>query len=84
MQLVEIVEKHQRKRKLLNDLILTDTTLRPIADKVLAGRRLAFEDGIELYRSPDLLAVGFGQAAPYQSEQRLRGALQAVRVWPRP
>jgi len=46
-------------RILLSELILTDKRLRPIADKVLAGERLTFEDGIELYRSPDLLAVGW-------------------------
>jgi aminodeoxyfutalosine synthase len=45
--------------KLLSELILTDTKLQPIADKVLAGQRLSFADGIELYRSPDLLAVGW-------------------------
>jgi aminodeoxyfutalosine synthase len=33
--------------------------LEPIADKVLAGERLSMDDGIALYRSPDLLAVGW-------------------------
>src|SRR5206468_2796867 len=42
-----------------SELILTDKSLRPVVDKVLAGERLTFEDGIELYRSPDLLAVGW-------------------------
>ena len=37
-------------RILLSELILTDKRLRPIADKVLAGQRLTFEDGIDLYR----------------------------------
>jgi len=36
-----------------------DTQLRPIAEKVLAQERLSFEDGISLYRSPDILAVGW-------------------------
>jgi len=35
-----------------------DPKLRPIADKVIAGERLSLEDGIALYRSPDLLAIG--------------------------
>ena len=35
-----------------------DESLHPILDKVQAGRRLSFEDGLTLYRSPDLLAVG--------------------------
>jgi len=36
-----------------------DARLRPIAEKVLAEERLSFEDGISLYRSPDILAVGW-------------------------
>jgi len=48
-----------RKRIHLSELILTDQRLRPIADRVLAGQRLSFDDGITLYRSPDLLAVGW-------------------------
>jgi aminodeoxyfutalosine synthase len=35
-----------------------DEQLRPIAEKVFAGERLAFEDGLALYRSADILAVG--------------------------
>jgi aminodeoxyfutalosine synthase len=35
-----------------------DTALEPIREKVLGGRRLSFEDGVALYRSHDLLAVG--------------------------
>src|SRR5437899_1745659 len=36
-----------------------DARLRPIAEKVLAQERLSFEDGIALYRSPDILAIGW-------------------------
>jgi aminodeoxyfutalosine synthase len=36
-----------------------DPRLEPIADKVLAGTRLDYEDGLALYRSPDILAVGW-------------------------
>ena len=36
-----------------------DARLRPIADKVLAGQRLDLHDGVELYRSGDVLAVGW-------------------------
>ena len=32
--------------------------LEPIAEKVAAGRRLSFEDGVTLFNSPDLLGVG--------------------------
>jgi aminodeoxyfutalosine synthase len=36
-----------------------DARLQPIADRVLAGERLDFEDGVALYRSGDILAVGW-------------------------
>jgi aminodeoxyfutalosine synthase len=36
-----------------------DARLRPIAGKVEAGERLTFDDGVTLYRSPDLLGVGW-------------------------
>jgi aminodeoxyfutalosine synthase len=35
-----------------------DEALDPIREKVLAGRRLCFEDGLALYRTKDLLALG--------------------------
>src|SRR5205807_1651495 len=43
----------------MSELTITDQRLQPIADKVFAGERLSFDDGITLYRSPDLLAVGW-------------------------
>ncbi len=36
-----------------------DARLNPIAAKVLAGERLSFDDGLALYRSSDILAVGW-------------------------
>lgn len=36
----------------------TDIRLEPIREKVLAGERLLPEDGVTLFESPDLLAVG--------------------------
>jgi aminodeoxyfutalosine synthase len=36
-----------------------DAALAPIARKVMAGERLNFDDGVALYRSPDILAVGW-------------------------
>src|SRR6185369_9192190 len=42
----------------LADARLRDSALQPIREKVLAGRRLSFEDGVALYRSHDLLALG--------------------------
>jgi aminodeoxyfutalosine synthase len=35
-----------------------DTALEPIRDKVLSGKRLSFEDGVALYRTHDVLALG--------------------------
>jgi len=43
----------------MGELIIDDARLKPIAEKVLAGERLGFDDGIALYRSADLLAVGW-------------------------
>ena len=40
-------------------LKITDARLEPIAEKVLAGERLGAADGLALYESPDLLAVGW-------------------------
>ena len=39
--------------------VTDDARLRPIAAKVLEGERLSFEDGVALYRSGDILAVGW-------------------------
>src|ERR1700757_5123059 len=52
----------------MTNLTITDSRLKPIADKVLAGARLNAEDGVALYRSPDLLAVGW--LANYIREKR--------------
>ncbi|HSC77402.1 MAG TPA: aminofutalosine synthase MqnE [Candidatus Acidoferrales bacterium] len=41
------------------ELILEDKRLEPIAAKVRAGERLSYDDGIALYRSHDLLAIGW-------------------------
>ncbi len=38
---------------------IEDPTLGPIAEKVLGGERLSYEDGLALYRSSDLLAIGY-------------------------
>ena len=36
-----------------------DARLTPIAEKVFSEERLNFDDGVALYRSPDILAVGW-------------------------
>ncbi|HYL10901.1 MAG TPA: aminofutalosine synthase MqnE [Candidatus Acidoferrales bacterium] len=43
----------------MSELTINDARLQPVAEKVLAGERLNFDDGIALYRTPDLLAVGW-------------------------
>src|SRR5208337_1448876 len=41
------------------NLQVEDTALLPIAEKVMAGERLDFPAGVTLYRSHDLLALGY-------------------------
>jgi aminodeoxyfutalosine synthase len=40
-------------------LLIEDARLKPIAEKVLANERLSLEDGLALYRTHDLLALGW-------------------------
>ena len=53
---------------LVSELVIDDARLRPIADKVLAGERLGLDDGLALYRTPDLLALGW--LANHERERR--------------
>jgi aminodeoxyfutalosine synthase len=46
----------------------TDQRLKPIAERVFAGERLSAEDGLALYESHDLLAIGW--LANHVREQR--------------
>jgi aminodeoxyfutalosine synthase len=39
--------------------VIDDPRLRPILEKVRHGARLNFQDGVALYRAPDILAVGY-------------------------
>jgi len=39
--------------------VFDDPRLAPIREKVEAGQRLTFDDGVTLFRSPDLLGVGW-------------------------
>ena len=43
----------------MTGLQITDARLEPVSKKVLAGERLSPEDGLALYQSNDLLAVGW-------------------------
>ncbi len=61
----------------LADFAVQDAALQPVRDKVLSGKRLSFEDGVALYRSHDLLAIG--ALANHVREQRHGDA--AYFVW---
>src|SRR5262245_65245966 len=50
------------------EFAVQDAALQPVRDKVLSGKRLSFEDGVALYRSHDLLAIG--ALANHVREQR--------------
>lgn len=41
------------------EVVIEDARLRPILAKVEAGRRLSYEDGLTLFRTTDILAVGY-------------------------
>jgi len=40
-------------------VLIEDPRLRPILEKVEAGERLSYDDGIALYRTSDILALGY-------------------------
>jgi aminodeoxyfutalosine synthase len=40
-------------------IVIDDSRLKPIVEKVEAGRRLSREDGVTLYQTTDILAVGY-------------------------
>ncbi len=52
------------------NLRLNDPELQPVADKVLAGGRLEAQDGVALYKSNDLLAIG---ALAHRVREKLHG-----------
>ncbi len=54
-----------------------DRSLQPIAAKVEAGERLGFADGVALYRSPDILSIGW---LANQVRERLHGDLAYFNV----
>ena len=40
-------------------VVFEDSRLKPILEKVEAGVRLSYDDGVAMYRSPDILALGY-------------------------
>ncbi|CCQ97913.1 hypothetical protein CULT_730033 [[Clostridium] ultunense Esp] len=43
---------------MIKTLEIKDPALFPIAEKIEKGERLTLEDGLLLYKSPDLLSIG--------------------------
>ncbi len=41
------------------NVFVEDACLQPVLEKVRAGERLSYDDGVALYRSQDLLAIGY-------------------------
>jgi aminodeoxyfutalosine synthase len=41
------------------EIVIEDSRLKPILEKVEAGQRLSYEDGVTLYRTSDILSVGY-------------------------
>jgi len=41
------------------EIVIDDPRLRPILEKVEAGERLSYDDGVTLYRTSDILSVGY-------------------------
>jgi aminodeoxyfutalosine synthase len=41
------------------EILIEDPRLRPILEKVEAGQRLPYEDGVTLYQTSDILSVGY-------------------------
>jgi len=41
------------------EIVIDDPRLKPILEKVEAGRRLSYDDGVTLYRTSDILSVGY-------------------------
>ncbi len=39
--------------------VIDDPRLKPILEKVESGERLSFEDGVSMYRSSDILSIGY-------------------------
>ncbi|HEX4751208.1 MAG TPA: aminofutalosine synthase MqnE [Bryobacteraceae bacterium] len=61
----------------LTEIPIEDKRLKPIAEKVDAGERLSFEDGVTLYRTADLLALG---AMANRIRERLHGDITYFNV----
>ena len=78
------------------EIVIDDPRLKPILAKVEAGQRLSYDDGVTLFETSDILAVGYmanlvrerlhGSThllqceSPYQPHRCVRGQLPPVRI----
>ena len=75
---------------------MEDLRLKPILEKVISGERLSFDDGVALYRSPDILSLGYManivrerlhgdktyfNVTAYEPDRCVRGKLPVMCVW---
>ncbi len=58
-------------------VVIDDNRLKPILEKVEAGVRLNYEDGLALFRTPDILTVGY---MANRVRERLHGAVTYFNV----
>jgi len=68
----------------MSKLTITDQRLKPIADKVLAGERLTFEDGVTLYRSPICWRLGGWRITFARSDTGMSRTLTSIGTLIRP
>ena len=59
------------------EIVIDDARLKPILEKVEAGQRLSYDDGVTLYQSPDILTVGY---MANLVRERLHGAVTYFNV----
>lgn len=54
--------------ELIDEKVVEDKSLIPIAEKVLSGERLSFDDGVKLFRTCDILTLG--KLADYANKRK--------------
>jgi aminodeoxyfutalosine synthase len=62
---------------MMNSVTVDDARLKPVLDKVEAGARLDYEDGLALYRTGDILALGY---MANRVRERLHGSITYFNV----
>src|SRR5215831_11730030 len=62
--------------RVMTSIHFRDQSLRPIWEKVLKGTRLSLEDGMALYRTPDLISLG--KMAHFVQQQKSGDAVYFV------